>query len=98
MGTVCVRMLYFSALFLTIVLASNFLRFLRLPFFISAWAYSFPMAAMTLATMEMAARSGASFYVGLSWVLLVALSVIVAWLAYKTLASALKGTLCVPEN
>ena len=54
---------------------------------------------MTLATMEMAARSGgALFYVGLSWAMVVALSVIVAWLAYKTLASALKGTLCVPEN
>ncbi len=92
------RVLYFVALFLTIVLASNFLRFLRLPFFISAWAYSFPLAAMTLATMEMATRSGAAFYVGLSWALLVAISAIVAWLAYRTLASALKGTLCVPEN
>ena len=93
------RVLYFVALFLTILLASSFLRFLRLPFFISAWAYSFPLAAMTLATMEMAARSGgALFYVGLSWAMVVALSLIVAWLAYKTLASALKGTLCVPEN
>lgn len=92
------RVLYFVALFLTIVLASNFLRFLRLPFFISAWAYSFPLAAMTLATLEMAARSGAAFYVGLSWAQLVALSLIVAWLAYKTLAAASKGALCVPEN
>ena len=92
------RVLYFSALFLTIVLATNFLRFLRLQFFISAWAYSFPLAALTLATMEMAVRSGALFYIGLSWALLVALSVIVAWLSYMTLASALKGTLCVPEN
>ena len=29
---------------------------------------------------------------------LAALCVIVAWLSYMTLASALKGTLCVPEN
>lgn len=92
------RVLYFTALFLTIVLASNFLRFLRLPFFISGWAYSFPLAAMALATLEMAARSGAVFYVGLSWALLVALSLIVAYLTYKTLRSAFSGTLCLPEN
>ena len=92
------RVLYFVSLFLTIVLASNFLRFLRLPFFISGWAYSFPLAALTLATMEMAARSGAAFYIGLSWALLAAISAIVAWLTYKTLAAAVHGTLCVAEN
>ena len=92
------RVLYFTALFLTIVLASNFLRFLRLPFFISAWAYSFPLAALTLATLEMASRGKALFYVWLSWGLLVALSILVAYLAYKTLATALRGALCVPEN
>lgn len=32
------------------------MRFLRLPFFISAWAYSFPLAALTLATLVMHAR------------------------------------------
>jgi tellurite resistance protein len=33
------------ALFLALLLASNALRFLRLPFFISAWACSFPLTA-----------------------------------------------------
>lgn len=92
------RVLYFTALFLTIVLTSNFLRFLRLPFFISGWAYSFPLAALTLATLEMAAHTRASFYVGLSWVLLIALSVIVTLLAIKTVKMALRGAICLPEN
>lgn len=91
------RVLYFTALFLTLLLASNALRFFRLPFFISAWAYSFPLAAMTLATFEMNARSGTAFYAGLAWVLLTVLSTVVALLAFKTLLAAARHQLCVPE-
>lgn len=91
------RVLYFMGLFLTLLLASNALRFFRLPFFISAWAYSFPLAAMAIATFEMAARSGQAFYLGLGWVLLAVLSALVALLAIKTLLAAARGKICVPE-
>jgi tellurite resistance protein len=36
------RVLYYTALFLGMLFASNALRFFRVPFFVSAWAYSFP--------------------------------------------------------
>ena len=91
------RVLYFTALFLTLLLASNAARFFRLPFFLSAWAYSFPLAAMTIATFEMSARSGLAFYSGLSWLMLAVLSAVVALLAYKTLVAASRGQICVPE-
>lgn len=91
------RVLYFTALFLTLLLASNALRFFRLPFFISAWAYSFPLAAMTIATFEMSARSGQAFYAGLSWLMLALLSSVVALLVFKTLRAARRRQICVPE-
>lgn len=91
------RILYFTALFLALLLASNAARFFRVPFFISAWAYSFPLAAMTLATFEMAARSGQVFYNWLGWALLVLLSAVVSILTMKTLLAALRGRICVPE-
>lgn len=91
------RMLYFTGLFLTLLLASQAVRFLRLPFFISAWSYSFPMAAMTIATFEMGARSGQAFYTGLGWLLIAVLSALVALLSAKTLAAATQGKVCVPE-
>ncbi len=91
------RVLYFTALFLTLLLASNALRFFRLPFFISAWAYSFPLAAMTLATFEMGARNPAPFYTVLAWVLLTALSAVLALLVLNTLRAAWQGRICVPE-
>ncbi|MBC9071015.1 SLAC1 anion channel family protein [Thauera sp. CAU 1555] len=91
------RVLYFVALFLTLLLASNALRFFRLPFFISAWAYSFPLAAMTIATFEMAAHGGGAFYLNLGWALISVLSAVVALLVAKTVLAALQGRICVPE-
>lgn len=91
------RVLYFSGLFLTLLLASQAVRFFRLPFFISAWAYSFPLAAMTIATFEMGARSGQTFYTGLGWLLIAVLSAVVALLTAKTLVAASQGKVCVPE-
>lgn len=91
------RVLYFTALFLTLLLASNALRFLRLPFAIPAWAYSFPLAAMTLAALEMGARTGSGFHHGLGLILLALLTMVVVLLALKTLGAARKGRICVPE-
>jgi tellurite resistance protein len=91
------RILYFTALFLALLLTSNALRFFRLPFFISAWAYSFPLAALTLATLEMGARSAQAFYTGVGLGLLAVLSVVVLLLAGKTLQAAFTGRLCVPD-
>ena len=91
------RILYFCALFLTLLLTSNAMRFFRLPFFISGWAYSFPIAAMALATFEMALRTGAVFYGLLSWILLAVLTSVVGLLSFKTLQSAARGQICIPD-
>ncbi|WP_018412135.1 SLAC1 anion channel family protein [Methyloversatilis thermotolerans] len=91
------RILYFFALFLTLLLASNAVRFLRLPFFISAWACSFPLAAITIATFEMHARSAQPFYGALALLLLAVLTVVLAVLVTKTALAARRGLICVPE-
>lgn len=91
------RLLYFTALFLALLLLSNALRFFRVPFFISAWAYSFPLAALTLASFEMGLRSGIGIYTALGGVLLALLSSVVCVLIVKTLQMALAGRICVAE-
>jgi tellurite resistance protein len=91
------RVLYYTALFLTLLLAANAVRFFRLPFFISAWAYSFPLAAMTIATFVMGQRTGMGFFHGLGLLLLAVLSIVVAALVVRTLIAAQRGQICVPE-
>lgn len=90
------RILYYVALFLTLLLASNAMRFFKLRFFLSTWAYSFPLAAMTIATLIMAEQGGA-FFVGLAWLLLAILSIVLLLLTLRTLQAALRGEICVPE-
>ena len=91
------RILYHTALFLALLLGSNAMRFFRVPFFVSAWAYSFPLAALTIATMRMAELSGAGFFHLLGVALLILTSLVIAALAMRTIKAIGRGELCVPE-
>lgn len=91
------RILYYTALFLTLLLVSNTLRFVKGGFFISSWAYSFPIAAMTIATFSMAARSGQGFFGVMAVVLLSIVSLVVIVLLARTLWAVRKQTICAPE-
>ena len=91
------RVLYYTALFLTLLLGSNALRFIRGGFFLSAWAYSFPLAALTIASFLMAQRSGNGFFLALAGVFLVVVTFVVSLLVVKTLAAAWRNAICVPE-
>jgi len=90
------RILYYVALFLTLLLASNAMRFFRLRFFLSTWAYSFPLAAITIATLIMAEQMGGLFF-AIGWLLLTVLSIVLLLLTLRTLQAMLRGEICVPE-
>lgn len=92
------RILYYTALFLTLMLFTQFPRFLGLEFFLSWWAYSFPMAAMTISTMSMHQLLGLVFFKWLGLVLLVALCVLVAGLAVRTALAVKRGEICVEDE
>jgi tellurite resistance protein len=91
------QILYNVALFLTLLLAANAMRFFRLRFFLSTWAYSFPLAAITIATLIMAEQSSSAFFIGLSWLLLTVLSTVLLLLTLRTLQAMTRGEICVPE-
>jgi tellurite resistance protein len=90
------HILYHVALFLTLLLASNALRFFRLRFFLSTWAYSFPLAAVTIATLLMAEAEGGLF-LPLAWLLLGVMSIVIVLLTLRTVKGAMRGEICVPE-
>ena len=91
------QVLYNFALFLTLVLISQLPRFTRLPFYLSWWAYSFPLAAMSIASLLMAHLTGKAVYGYVGLALLVSLSALVILLFLKTLKAVHSGAVCTPE-
>lgn len=91
------RVLYFAGLFLTLLLLTQAPRFARLPFFLSSWAYSFPLAAITIASLAMYKHSGKPGYYVIGLSLLVLVSALVAMLLLRTAAAIRKRGICQPE-
>jgi tellurite resistance protein len=89
------RVLYFSALFLTLLLFVQLPRFLRLPFYLSWWAYTFPLAAMTVATLVMHDLTQLPMYTFLAWLFLGLLCAIVLYLIVRTLYAVSRHQICV---
>jgi len=91
------RILYFSGLFLTLLLFTQIGRFAKLRFFLSWWAYSFPIAAITIATLVMYEQKGSVFYLYTGSTLLLVLTVIVGLLIIRTGKAVYNHGICVPE-
>jgi tellurite resistance protein len=91
-------LLYNFALFLTLLLFSQWPRFIGLPFFMSWWAYSFPLAAISIASMVMSHITGQIFYGYLGLSMLIFLSVLVCVLLVKTVKAAKLGNICKQDD
>jgi tellurite resistance protein len=81
------RVLYHSALFLTLLLLVQLPRFSRVVFGLSWWAYSFPLAAVTIASALMHAHTGMALFRRIALGLLALLVVLVAVLVMRTAAA-----------
>jgi tellurite resistance protein len=92
------RVLYYSALFMTLLLLVQMPRFLRIPFSLTWWAYSFPLAAVTVATLLMYDETGKPYFRIISYLLLVLVTALILLLLYKTLLAARHNQICVPTK
>lgn len=91
------RVLYYVALFLTLLLLTQLSRFAKLQFFLSWWAYSFPLAAITISSMKMFELTQKTGFIYLSWILLVLLTLVVGYLLFKTGKAVQNHKICQPE-
>jgi tellurite resistance protein len=89
------RILYGVALFFTLLLFVQLRLFARLKFFLSWWAYSFPLAAITIATLIMAKETGLALYSWLGAGLLVVLTLVIAMLLGRTALAVARSEICV---
>lgn len=71
---------------------------LKLPFALSFWALSFPLAALTSASFQFAALAGSPLHAWIGWGLLVLLCGVIAALSLRTLKAALRGRSACPTD
>ncbi|SBR51551.1 MULTISPECIES: SLAC1 anion channel family protein [unclassified Halomonas] len=91
------RILYYFALFMTLMLLTQTRRFLKLEFFLSWWAYSFPMAAITIASFLMYEQLQLPFFKGLSVGLLGLLTGLIGILVIKTAQAVRAQAICIQD-
>jgi len=91
------RILYYFGLFITLLLLSQAKYFWKLSFALPWWAYSFPIAALTIATSVMLDKVGGNFFAVLFPMLLTALVLLVSMISLRTLIALKRGQICVPE-
>jgi tellurite resistance protein len=89
--------LYSIALFFTLLLLFMIKNFLRLQFFISWWAFTFPLAAITIASLAIYHKTHAVFYGVIATFLLVVSTCVVAFVGYKTIRYVFKKEICIAE-
>jgi tellurite resistance protein len=89
------RILYGIALFFTLLLFVQVKLFARLKFFLSWWAYSFPLAAITIATLAMFKETGSAIYSWLATGLLIILTLVIAMLLARTALAVLRREICI---
>ena len=91
------HMLYSLALFFTILIFFMYKKFINIKFFISWWAFTFPSAAMTIATIKMYVLTEYWLYGLFAYIFMIACTVIVYFVAKQTLIHISKKEICIME-
>ncbi|MFK5927442.1 MAG: SLAC1 anion channel family protein [Desulfuromusa sp.] len=89
--------LFNIGLFFTFLLLFMYKNFIKLEFFISWWAFTFPLTAMTIACILAHHMTGSVFCYYAAIGLLALATCIVVFVAYKTVYHMLKKEICVIE-
>lgn len=91
------RILFYAAMFLILLLLSQLPRFARIKFFMSWWAYSFPLAASAIAAQVMYTTLEQPFFYYLAMVLIALASAVISLLFFRTLLAVIRNEICQPE-
>ena len=91
------QILFNLALFFTFLVFFMYKNFINIKFFVSWWAFTFPMAAVTLANILMYELTSYWFYAFLSYVFMLITSVIIFLVARETIKHMNKKEICIME-
>jgi tellurite resistance protein len=90
--------LYSIALFFSMLLAFMYKNFLKLKFFISWWAFTFPIAAMTIATILIYKLTNSPFYELLSYLFVFVCTAVIGFVAFHTVVNIFRKNICILEE
>lgn len=90
-------MLFNLALFFTFLIAFMYKNFLKIKFFISWWAFIFPLAAMAISSMLMYHQTQDILLMVLSYTMITFTTILILIVIYQTLLHIQKGEICVQE-
>ena len=89
--------LFSLALFFTFLLLFMYKNFLNLKFFISWWAFTFPIDAVSIATMVAYKKTGIMVYYYLSYIFMIIATLVVLFVAVRTMQHMFKKEICINE-
>ena len=90
--------LYFVAVFFFLLMLVQVRYFIKISFFLSWWAYSFPVAALTIATLLMAKDTGKAMYVWGGGGMLVFLTMLIVLIVIRTARAIASRSICIEEE
>ena len=91
------HILYYFSTFLFILIAAQWRLFMKIKFYMSWWAYTFPLAAFTLATILMFHITEIYFFKVFTGAVLAILTIFVGILGYLTIKAIGNRRICIEE-
>ncbi len=88
---------FYFALFLCIVLFALIKKFIKLKFYISWWAYTFPLDAVTIAIALRYRMTNLPIYEYLSYIFVVITTAVISFVLIKTIFAVTRREICVEE-
>ena len=85
------------ALFFTLLVAFMYKNFMKIKFFISWWAFVFPLAAMAISAMLMYHQTNDFMLLLLSYTMIVVTTVVISIVIYQTILHMRKEEICIQE-
>ncbi len=92
------RILFYFGLFTGLMLLTMLDRFRRVPYFVSWWGYTFPLDALTLSLFLMHQKSQLAVFRWAALAMTAVTAATIAWVLARTIHTAARGGICVPED
>ncbi len=92
------RILFYFGVFTFLMLFTMVKKFREVPFFLSWWAYTFPLASFTISQFLMYKLTHFALFKQAAFVMTIVTTLTILFVIFKTLQVAARGEICVPEE